>query len=388
MGAQTLTPAEETIRAKEEKKSRFITGWIETGFTGNFDTPEDNQNFGRLLDDRSNELVMNQAVINFEREFEKADEFDWGLRLQLLFGTDARYLRSLGMRYHQAETGEYQGDVPEVFLRLHLPVITEGGVDVVIGKFVTLAGVETVDPRPNLFYSHTYIFNFGLPTNHTGVLFTLHADKTLDLNAGITRGVNTSVEDNNDAPGFHGGFNWKLNDDKVGILAATHIGPESSDNDSDLRFISDIAFTWKIHDQLTSITEVNYVRDDGADADAYGAAQYLTYKFNETISASIRGEVWRDDKAFYVAQYADPLDPFRSSNGRATIDPRTIAGGRTTYCALTIGLDINIPVPKPLAGLRIRPELRVDRSMNENEVFNDSRDDRMFTAALDALLTF
>lgn len=30
---------------------RFI-GWVETGITVNFDSPEDNQNFGRLLDDR------------------------------------------------------------------------------------------------------------------------------------------------------------------------------------------------------------------------------------------------------------------------------------------------------------------------------------------------
>ena|SRR5436190_20234382 len=32
-----------------------IYGWIETGITGNFASPNDNQNFGRLLDDRANE---------------------------------------------------------------------------------------------------------------------------------------------------------------------------------------------------------------------------------------------------------------------------------------------------------------------------------------------
>ena len=30
-------------------------GWIEAGITGNFASPADNQNFGRLLDDRANE---------------------------------------------------------------------------------------------------------------------------------------------------------------------------------------------------------------------------------------------------------------------------------------------------------------------------------------------
>jgi len=30
-----------------------LYGWIETGITGNFASPNDNQNFGRLLDDRA-----------------------------------------------------------------------------------------------------------------------------------------------------------------------------------------------------------------------------------------------------------------------------------------------------------------------------------------------
>src|SRR3954471_18989694 len=71
-GAQTLTPAEEEAEKnfvkQEEAKSRLaIYGWVETGFTGNVDAPKDNQNFGRLFDDRSNEFVMNQAVITAER---------------------------------------------------------------------------------------------------------------------------------------------------------------------------------------------------------------------------------------------------------------------------------------------------------------------------------
>jgi hypothetical protein len=373
------------FQKKNSIKSRFvISGWVETGFTGNFDSPEDKQNFGRLLDDRSNELVVNQTVVNFERALDPELGLDWGFRLQLLFGTDARYLHSLGMRHHQAGTGMYQGDIPEAFLSLHLPVATKGGIDVQLGKFITLIGVESVDPRNNSFYSHTYIFNFGVPTSHTGALFTLHATDGVDLMAGFTRGINTSIDDNNDALGFHGGFNLEMKEGNVALAGSTHIGPESDDNNTDLSFVNGLALTWKIHDQLTSITEINYVRDNAEGVDAYGAAQYLTYAFNETVAASIRGEVWRDDKGFYVAQYADPLDAVRDP----TLDPRSVAGARTTYAALTVGLDIRVPMPKPLTELRIRPELRADRAFHDKTAFNDSGDDRMFTAAIDALLTF
>jgi hypothetical protein len=49
-GAQTLTPAEEAAQSKvleqEEAKSRLaIYGWVESGFTGNVDGQNDNQNF-------------------------------------------------------------------------------------------------------------------------------------------------------------------------------------------------------------------------------------------------------------------------------------------------------------------------------------------------------
>jgi hypothetical protein len=391
--AQTLTPAEEAAQKKvveqEEAKSRLaIYGWVESGFTGNPAGPTDHQNFGRLFDDRSNEFIMNQAVITAERALDPKVGFDWGFKLQLMFGTDGRYTRSARLREEKGGTDLYQGDVLEGYLSLHLPVLTEGGVDVKLGKFVTLEGAETIDPRPNPFYSHTYIFNFGIPLTHTGALFTLHTNSWLDLIAGVTRGVNTSLDDNNDRPAFHGGVGLNLDEGKILVLASTHIGPETYNDNDDMRYLSDVAITWKISNKLTSITDLNYAYDGGANAKAYGVAQYLTYAISGMITANIRGEIWRDDQGFFAAQFADPGDPLRALAGEPIIDPRTVGGGRTTYGALTIGLDIKPPMPKPFTGLIIRPELRIDHSFSDTQPFNDSSDDTMFTAAIDAIITF
>ena len=177
--AQTLTPSEEDAQKKfvekEEAKSRLsIYGWVEAGFTGNVDSPKDNQNFGRLFDDRSNEFVMNQAVITAERALDPKVGLDWGFKLQFLFGTDAHFIHSLGMRNHRTGNGAYGGDIPEAYLNLHFPVFTEGGLDLKLGKFVTLEGAETIDPRTNSFYSHTYIFNFGIPLQpHRRAVYSL-----------------------------------------------------------------------------------------------------------------------------------------------------------------------------------------------------------------------
>jgi hypothetical protein len=378
---------EPTVSPTPEPRFK-ISGWIDSGITFNPDSPQSNQNFGRLFDDRSNEFVMNQAVITAERALDPKVGFDWGFKLQLMFGTDARYIHSLGLLDHTMGSSLYQPDIPEAYMSLHLPLLTEGGIDVKLGKFVTLEGAETIDPRTNAFYSHTYIFNFGIPFNHTGALFTLHATKWLDVMAGVTRGVNTSIDDNNDAPAFHGGIGLNFNEGKIVVAASTHVGPETPHNDRDLRYLNAITTTWKITDKLTSITDINYARDDLANADGFGVAQYFTYTINDNITTKIRGEIWRDDKGFFVAQFADPHDPMRALGGEPTIDPRTIGGGRTTYGALTIGLDIKPTVPKPLTGLTIRPELRVDHSLNGTRPFNDSKDQTMFTAAVDAIITF
>jgi hypothetical protein len=45
-------------------------------------------------------------------------------------------------------------------------------------------------------------------------------------------------------------------------------------------------------------------------------------------------------------------------------------------------------MPKPIAGLTIRPEIRYDRSLNGTRPFNDSSDRDQFTAAVDFILTF
>src|SRR5438045_9761116 len=91
VAAQTLIPAEEDaqknfVEQKEAKSRLAIYGWVEAGFTGNVDAPKDDQNFGRLFDDRSNELVLNQAVITAERALDPKVSFDRGVKLQPMLG--------------------------------------------------------------------------------------------------------------------------------------------------------------------------------------------------------------------------------------------------------------------------------------------------------------
>jgi hypothetical protein len=366
-----------------------ISGWIDSGITFNPDSPQSNQNFGRLLDDRANEPLLNQLVINFERALvPQPGQFDWGFKLQFMYGSDARFIHSLGL-FDRTANEILQPDLVEAYLNLHFPVVTEGGLDLKLGKFVTLEGAETIDPRTNFFYSHSYIFNFGIPFNHTGALATFHASKLFDLYAGITRGVNASVDDNNDSPAFDGGVGLNLLDGKLTALASTHIGPETPDDNRHNRYLNDLTITAKPTKNCTSITDLNYIYDEAADATGYGIAQYFIYTINDVFSVGLRGEIWRDADGFYVASFAendDAADLLRG--GSVALDPRTVGGGKTTYGAVTLGLNIKPPVPKPAVSLVIRPELRFDRALNGTRPFNDSTDRNQFTASIDVIITF
>ena len=65
-----------------------------------------------------------------------------------------------------------------------------------------------------------------------------HVTPILDIYAGAITGVNTSLGwnspaygdpgDNNNAPGFEGGFGLNLFDGKVAVIAATNIGPNNA----------------------------------------------------------------------------------------------------------------------------------------------------------------
>lgn len=366
-----------------------LYGWIESGITGNFDSPKDNQNFGRLLDDRSNEPLLNQFVVTAERGFDPmADNFDWAFQLQFLYGSDARYLHTTGL-LDLATNARLQPDFPEAWVLAHFPVTgTAGGLDVQVGKFMTCEGADMSDPRANVFYSRSYIFNFGTPFFGVGALGTMHLDSSCNVIAGVDRGVNVAFEDNNDSVSFYGGLSCTCCSGRVSCAALVHAGPENPNNNRDYRYLADLLTTWKITERLTAITDLNYIYEEAFDARGYGIAQYLTCKIDKYCTAGVRAEIWRDDDGFFVAQFASNNDFVHFERGDFISDPRTVGGGRTTYGALTVGLTFKPPSFGPLTDVMIRPELRYDRSLNDTTPFNDSSDRDMLTAGIDVLVSF
>ncbi|PPD46274.1 MAG: hypothetical protein CTY15_02015 [Methylocystis sp.] len=275
-----------------------VDGYVQGGIAFNFNQPYNKLNWGHLYTDRANWPNFNGAVLTAQRPIDpKSTTYDFGFKAQVQVGTDARY-------NHLPGTSEYwirdrsQIAFLEANVQAHLPwtsFVSQGGIDVKAGIFPTYNGAEVMYAKDNLFYSHSYIFNFG-PFLHTGVMTATHVRDWLDVYAGVTTGVNTFIGwpgNNNAAPSFHGGVGLNLLDGNLTMMAIVHHGPENSKqagnpflpfqpfpgapaltwpntgvacfcnpNTTDRTFVN-LTTTYKATENLTLITDMAYNRESG-----------------------------------------------------------------------------------------------------------------------------
>jgi hypothetical protein len=371
-----------------------LWGQVDAGITGNLTGSKGRLNFGQLFTDKANQVLLNQVLVTAERPIDpKLGGYDFGFKLQAMYGSDARYTHFLG-EFDRSIRDRNQVDIVEAFAALHTPWIGEGGLDIKVGQFVTLLGAETIDPSTNYFYSHSYLFSFGIPFKHTGVMTVTHVNDVVDLYAGLDTGVNTTLGrkgDNNSALAFQGGIGLTLMEGKLTVLATTHIGPENPRGtpgvkpNKDLRYLNDMVVTYKPSETRTFITDLNFIRDDGFHANGYGVVQYWIETLSEELAFVARGEVWRDNNGFFVGAFPGNLDFVNLQRGfPATV----IGGGRTTYGALTAGLNIKFPNVNYTEAVTLRPELRYDRSLNNTTPFDGGRSRHQLTLGMDLLIRF
>jgi Putative beta-barrel porin-2, OmpL-like. bbp2 len=392
---KATTEAKKPVAAPTPPAPRFkIYGWIEGGLTGNPDAPVDNHNFGHLLTDRANEPLLNQASIVAERALDPTvTGFDWGFKAWFMYGSDARYSKSVGFLDFVTDD-RVQPDFPELYASAHIPIPATNGLDLKLGKYQDPMSAETLDPRGNVFYSHSYIYNFGVPGNDLGGLATLHVNQYLDLYSGINRGVNIAFTDNNSSIAYEGGIGLNLLGGNLTTVALTHIGPENPHNNHDWRYLNDITTTWKITDKFTSITDLNLIVDSVDNGKwGGGVAQYFTYSLNDWLQLGVRGEIFRDSGGFYVAQFRANNDFLHILRGdTVAFDPSNLGGGDTTYFEITWGTTIKPPIPKSvpvLQGLLIRPEFRYDRALTDQfKPYNQNTKQDQWTLGFDVILEF
>ena len=374
-----------------------ISAHVDAGTNINPDSPDNNINFGQLFTDRANSFRMNQANIALEQDIDSAaSTFNWGWRIEGMYGTDARFTHTVGL-FDRATNSPYQWDLVEGSLSGHFPVIFGGGIDVKAGIYPTPIGYEVIDANANFFYTHSYIFNYGIPLKHTGAYATAHVTDMIDIWAGVDTGVNTGAPffrstDDNHSGAFLGGFGINNPIPNLTILGLAHIGPENGyvaggvgpapDRNRYVRQIYDLVTTYKMNDALTLVNETNFIKDDlspgltpgHSGATAEGTAFYGIYKWTDQWSFGARGEVFRDDQGFFVTSFQESQAFMNAERGIPVASPIYGSGynaGKATYSELTLGANWSPAIAFPdqlpsTLGLTIRPEFRWDHAWGLN----------------------
>jgi hypothetical protein len=337
------------------------------------------------FNDRNWQGQMNQLYLVNERVMDLEDGgFDYGGRIDLLYGTDAIYTTARGLDatlFNQPNgfgvTGapnwlsskDYGLAMPQLYAELGY-----GDHAVKFGHFYTIIGYEVVPAIGNFFYTHAYTMQYGEPFTHTGILDTYTVNDQMTVYAGITNGWDNFSEpinilgpaSNPGYPGansnaaFLGGVTFKNSDATQALTIAATSGNEVANlttNTVGNRSMFSTVYTNEINDKVTYVFQndngwqFNAGTPDTANASQpgtaqwYGINQYLFYNFSDTVVGGMRFEWFRDNNGSRV------FNPIRNavSGGPSQV------GYQGNFWQATWGLNY-----KPNRNWIIRPELRYD----------------------------
>ncbi len=343
-------------------------GYTEAGFTSAL-TNGQKTLFGRLYDARRpNNARLNQIDLTVDRPYDSSKPFDIGGRVDALYGGDAMLTHALGLNRMGEGNGENWFDPIQFYLQPWFKTGKDSGLEVTFGKFLELAGSESAEPIYNSLYSHSYIYSFAEPTTHTGAMAKYYLNSQVFGYFGIVEGWDV-FKDNNDGVTYIAGGGWSSKDQvgphpKTQVLLNMITGPEQANNSRDYRTLTDIVINYWWTDKLSESLNIDWVTEENVPkvgrANAYGPAHYLTYVFNDRVSATWRTEWFRDDTGVRI-------------------------GAAGNYYENTVGLNLTPwPAHGILKNLSFRPELRWDHS--DQQAFGGNHD--QMTVAFDVIFKF
>lgn len=135
------------------------------------------------------------------------------------------------------------------------------GVNLKVGKFVTLDGIEVIESPLDPTISRGYLFGMAEPFTHVGFLLSRPLPiKGLELRAGLVNGWDV-LTDNNNRKTVFGGFGINYGDLATGALSIYH-GPEQAGNDKNDRTSMDLTIFTKPLSKLTIGLQGNWGREE------------------------------------------------------------------------------------------------------------------------------
>ena len=215
-------------------------------------------------------------------------------------------------------------DLTQAYLTYTVP--WGSGVNLQLGRFVTLLGEEVIPTYQNQNFniSNSFIFGFGIPFTHTGLRGTYALNSAVSMTLGVNNGWD-DVTDNNNGQTVEGELTLAPTSNISLVLNGIY-GPEQVNHGNSQRWAIDPIATW--HTPIPGLQLVGeyLYADEGnpisvapaysahgngllsAPPDPYnpgfvlitksaqwsGAVGYIVYDWNDSLEFATRGEWFRD----------------------------------------------------------------------------------------------
>nr|WP_246091540.1 outer membrane beta-barrel protein [Swingsia samuiensis] len=363
---------------------------LEAGISGNPWT-RSGYNFGQYYQDRANTVALNQIMGSISHPVTSiGGGYGIGFVAEMLFGSDARFDPTLGMGAGTTSSF-YQWTPTQAHIDVHTPWIFHHGIDFQIGQIYGLLGAEGTPALARPFYTFNYSNDYIVPFETVGVVATMHLTKKWDWIMGIDAGNSTTFgsSGNNSRPKGYFGFAWNnLMNGKLNMHAIGRFGPEANNGPTltspagwtssgigraanhRMQYNIDFLATYHITDKVSVTANATYLHDDALRDDAYGYTSYISWDIRPFLTLNARGEIFRDNTGGIVTEYVGNLSYTNSLRNRPY---PYFNAPPTTYGDLTIGATykpqfINQYLGK--AQFTLRPEIRLDKSLNGTHPFN------------------
>jgi hypothetical protein len=200
---------------------------VECGYTGVSGSP------GLLsvqprLNRFGDEFLLNEIGWVLQKQLDQG-RFDWGFNIRYFAGANAALGQPKGGIDDPPGNPRFSQDFRDLYLSAHLPILTEGGMNVKVGRMNTIIGWNGFLAPYRPLYSSDYQFFYSQDGAFTGFLTQLVLSDRTDLWNGMTFGANTFFEKrSNNSICYIGQVNhWLTAEKRTRLTASTYLGPDA-----------------------------------------------------------------------------------------------------------------------------------------------------------------
>ncbi len=359
---------------EQEKPCLTISGWADFDYTYR-STGSGLNPIAPVMNRFGNEALIRQLGIYLSKPLDPK-EWSWGFNAIFIAGADASFLGPTAGGWANTDP-RFGAQFTDLNLTAHLPILTEGGVDIKAGRQTTILGPMGALPWQRYFDSSDYAWYNLEEGRYTGVSSVWHISKQLDWYNGIEIG-GWGVFFDNPVRGvdYITNVSYWLDEDakKTKVWFTVLTGPtgfapgEHGENTTTVEVGLQENWTKRLYQiidtQMTySKAPLNAVAPKGYQERAYDVYTYLGYHLTKAVDINSRFEWYKDvdGQPFYPAGFGVP---------------------HTDYFAVTLGPDYH-----PTKWVQIRPEIRYDHATHDNFGSKFDKKDQL-SIAIETLFKF